>query len=185
MQYLESSTKLLSFVVVIVQLLSPSNSLWLHELQASLCFTVSQSLLRFMSIESALPFNHLILCLRLLLLLSIFPSFRLFSNELAVCISGQSSGASSLSSGFPMNIQGWFPLGLTGLISLQPKGLSRILSSTTIWKHQFFGIHASLWPNSHIHMTTGKSIALTICTFVIKVVSLLFITLSKSFSSKE
>ena len=50
----------------------------------------------------------------------------------------------------PMNIQGWFPLGLTGLILL-PKGLSRVFSSTTIWKHQFFGAQPSLWSSSHIH----------------------------------
>ena len=52
---------------------------------------------------------------------------------------------------FPMNIQGWFPLGLTGLISLQSKGLSRVFYSTTIWKHQFFSAPLSLRPNSHIH----------------------------------
>ena len=50
-----------------------------------------------------------------------------------------------------MNIQGWFPLGLTGLISLLSKGLSRVFSSTTIWKHQFFGAQPSLWSNSHTH----------------------------------
>ena len=51
----------------------------------------------------------------------------------------------------PMNIQDWFSLGLTGLISLQSKGLSRVFSSTTVWKHQFFGVQPSLWSNSHIH----------------------------------
>ena len=51
---------------------------------------------------------------------------------------------------FPVNIQGWFPLGLVGLISLLSKGLSRVFSSTTIWKHQFFGAQPSLWSNSHI-----------------------------------
>ena len=50
----------------------------------------------------------------------------------------------------PMNIQGWFPLGLTGLISLQSKGILRVFSSTTIWKHQFFSAQPSLWSNSHI-----------------------------------
>ena len=64
-------------------------------------------------------------------------------------LGGQSIGASA--SVFPMNIKDWFPLGLTGLISLQPKGLSRILSSTIIWKHQFFSVQPSLWPGSHIH----------------------------------
>ena len=79
-----------------------------------------------------------------------------------------------------MNIQGWSPLGLTGLISLQSKGLSRVLSSTTVWKHQFFGAHSSLWSNSHIwYMTTGKTIALTRRTLVGKIMSLLFNMLSR------
>ena len=64
---------------------------------------------------------------------------------------GQSIGASALASVLPMNIQGWFPLVLTGLISLMSKGLSRVFSSTTVWKHQLFGIQPSLWSSSHIH----------------------------------
>ena len=63
---------------------------------------------------------------------------------------GQSVRASTSTSVLPMNIQGWFPLGLTGLISLQSKGLSRVFSSTTVQKHQFFGTQPSLWSNSHI-----------------------------------
>ena len=51
----------------------------------------------------------------------------------------------------PVNIQCWFPLGVTGLISLQSKGLSRVFSSTTVWKHPFFSVQPSLWSNSHIH----------------------------------
>ena len=62
-----------------------------------------------------------------------------------------SIGASASVSVSPVNIQGWFPLGLMGLISLLSKGLSRIFSSTTIWKHQFFSIQPSSWSNSHIH----------------------------------
>ena len=69
-----------------------------------------------------------------------FPVSQLFP------LGGQSTGASVL----PMNIQDWFPLGLTGLISLQSKGLSRIFSNTTAWKHQFFGAQPSLGSNSHI-----------------------------------
>ena len=72
-----------------------------------------------------------------------FPVSRLFQSD------GQSIGASS--SVLLMNIQGWFPLRLTGLISLLSKGLSRIFSSTTIWKYQFFSAQPSLWSNSHIH----------------------------------
>ena len=81
---------------------------------------------------------------------------------------GQSIGASASASVLPMNIQDWFPLGLTGLISLQSKGLSRIFSNTTVQKHQFFGSQPSLCmiQLSHSYMTTGKTIALTRRTFV-------------------
>ena len=64
---------------------------------------------------------------------------------------GQIIGASASAAVLPMNIQDWFPLRVTGLISLQFKGLSRVFSSTTIWKHQFFGIQPALWSDSHIH----------------------------------
>jgi len=93
-------------------------------------------------------------------------------------LGGQSIGASDSASVLLMNIQGWFPLGLTGLISLPSKGLSRVFSSTTVWKHQFFGTQPSLQLKlSHPYMTTGKTITLTIWTFVGKVMSLLFNTL--------
>ena len=120
-------------------------------IQASLSFTISQSLLKLTSIELVMPSNHLILCRSLLLLPSIFPSIRVFSNELALRIRGWSTGVSASASVLPMNIQGWFSLGLTGLISLQYKGLSRVFTSTTIWKHQFFCVQPSLWSISHIH----------------------------------
>ena len=68
-----------------------------------------------------------------------FPMSQLFTSG------GQSIGASASASVLPMNIQGWFPLGLTGLISLLSKGLSRIFSSTTVRKHQFFSTQPSLW----------------------------------------
>ena len=114
----------------------------------------------------------------LLLLHSTFPSIRVFSNESALRICGQSMGASA--SVLPVNIQGWFPLGLTGLISLLPKRLSKIFSSTTDWKYQFFGTQPFLWSNSHIHTwLLEKPIALTIWTFVGKVMSLLFNILSR------
>ena len=90
-------------------------------------------------------------------------------------------GASASASVLPINIQGWFPLGLTGLISLLSKGLSRVFSSTTVWKHQFFGAQCSLWFNSHFQIwLLEKTIALAIQTFVGKLVSLLFKTLSLS-----
>ena len=126
-----------------------------------------------------MPSSHLILWRPLLLLPSIFPSIRVFSNESV----GQSIGASASASVLPMKIQDWFPLGLTGWISLQSKGLSRVFSNTTVQKHQFFGIQFSLWSKSHIHtwpyITTGKTIDLTRWTFVSKVMSLFFNMLSK------
>ena len=127
-----------------------------------------------MSIELVMPSNHLILCHPLLLLPSIFLSIRVFSNESVLSSGGQSIGASV--SVLPMNIQDWFPLGLTGLISLQSKGLSRVFSNITVQKHQFFGTQLSSYflHISHPYMTTGKTIALTRCTFVSKVMSLLF-----------
>ena len=80
---------------------------------------------------------------------------------------GQSIGASASASVLPMNSQDWFLLGLTGLISLQSKGLSGVFSTTTVQKHQFFGPQISLWSNSHIHtLLLGKAIALTRWTFV-------------------
>ena len=73
-----------------------------------------------------------------------FPMSQFFASD------GQSIGVSASVSVLPVNIQGWFPLGLIGLMSLQFKGLSRVLSSTTVWKHQFFSAQSSLWSNSHI-----------------------------------
>ena len=67
-----------------------------------------------------------------------------------VCCIHQMTKASASASVFPMNILGWFPLGLTALISLLSEGLWRVFSSTTVWKHQFFSIQPSLWSNSHI-----------------------------------
>ena len=90
---------------------------------------------------------------------------------------GQSIGASA--SFLPMNTQDWSPLGWTGWISVLSKGLSRVFSTITVQKHQFFGAQHSLRFNSHLYMTTGKTIALTIWIFVGKVTSLLFNTLSR------
>ena len=96
----------------------------------------------------------------------LFTAFHSFSH--------QSIGASASASVLPINEHsGLFPLGLTGLISLLSKGLSRVFSSTTVQKYQFFGAQPS-WSGSHLYMTTGKAIDLTIQTFVGKVMSLLF-----------
>ena len=89
---------------------------------------------------------------------------------------GQSIGASASTSVLPMNTQDWSPLGWTGWISLQSKGLSRVFSKTIVQKQQFFSTQPSLWSNSHI--TTGKPVVLTRWTFVGKVMSLLFNMLS-------
>ena len=107
---------------------------WTAALQAFLFFTISQNLLKFMSIESVMLYNHLILCHPFLVLPSVFPSIRvsqLFASG------GQSIGASALASvlQYWMSIQSWFPLGLTDLISLLSKGPSRVFSSTTVQKH--------------------------------------------------
>ena len=124
---------------VVVQLLT---HVWLcNSMDAaghsSLFLTISQSLPKFMATELLVMLsNHLILC-HSLLLLSIFPSIRIFSYDMSrLFTSGsQSIGASASASVLPMSTQGWFPLGLTGLISFQSKGLSRVFSSTTVWKH--------------------------------------------------
>ena len=132
-------------VVAIVQSLS---CVWLFATlkiaahQASLFITNSQSLLKRMSFESVMPSNHLILCRPLLLPPSIFLSIRVISNESVLHISWPTYSASA--SPLTINIQDWFPLEVTGLISLQWKGLSRVFSNTTVQKHQFFSAHLSL-----------------------------------------
>ena len=119
--------------------------------QASLSITNSWDLLKPISIESLMPSNHLILCHPLLLLPSIFPSIRIFSNKSVLCIRWPSIGTSASALVLAMNIQDWFPLRLTGLISLLSKGLTRFFSNTTVQKHQFFSAQLSLWSNSNIH----------------------------------
>ena len=91
-----------------------------------------------------------ILCHPLLFLPSIFPCIRSFPVSQIFSSGGQSIGVSTSASVLPMNIQDWFPLGQTGLISLQSKRLLRISSSATIWKHWLFSTQPSLWSNSHI-----------------------------------
>ena len=131
--------------------LSDSATPWTSACQASFSFTNSWSLLKLMSVESVMPSNHLILCRPLLLLPSIFPSIRAFSNESALHIRWPNIGVSASASVLPMNIQDWFPLGLTGWIFLESKGLSRVFSNTTVQKHQIFGVQLSLWSYFHIH----------------------------------
>ena len=127
-----------------------------------------------------MPSHHLILCSPLLLQPSIFPSIRVFSNESALLIRWPNYWSFSFKSVLSRNIQDWSPLEWTGWISLQSKGLSRVFSNTTVQKHPFFG-HSAFFivQLSHPYVTTGKTIALTIWTFVSKVISLLFNMLSR------
>ena len=127
-------------------------------------FTVFWSLLRFICIESVMLSSHFIFCHRLLLS-SVFPCIRVFSNESALCIRWPEYWSFSLTLVLPVNSQGWFPLGLTSLIFLLSSGFSGIFSSTSIWKHQFFGAPPSLWSNSNIcTWLLKKTIVLTIRT---------------------
>ena len=107
---------------------------WTAACQASLSFTISWSLLKLMSTELVMPSKRVIpfSCLHSFPASGSFPASWLFTSG------GPSIGASALASVLPMNIQGWFPLGLTGLISFQSKGLSRVFSSTTVWKHKLY-----------------------------------------------
>ena len=123
---------------------------WTVAQQASLSFTISRSLLKVTSAELVMPSNHLILFWPLLYLPQSFPVSETFLMNWLFASGSQSIGYSPLASVLPMDIQGWFTLGLTGLISLLSKGLSRIFSSITIWKHQFFSTQPSLWSKSHI-----------------------------------
>ena len=137
-----------------VQSLSRVHSLWPHELQhtrppcpsptpgvhpdscpsSRWCHPVISS--------SVIPFSS---CPQFLPASESFPMSQLFASG------GQSIGVSALPSVLPMNTQDWFPLGWTGWISLQSKGLSRVFSNTTVQKHQFFGAQLSSQSNSHIH----------------------------------
>ena len=108
---------------------------WTANWQASLSITNSRSLLKLTSVELVMMSNHLILCRHLLLLPSIFLSIRVFSNESVFPSGVQSIGVTASASVLPVNIQDSFPLALTGLISLQSKGLSRVFSNILVQKH--------------------------------------------------
>ena len=144
----------MNFTFVVVQSLScislfatSQTAAW----QASLPFTISQSLLKFISIEKMMPSNHLILCSTLLLMPSIFPSIRVFLNEFALCI----RWAWNWSFSFSMSPSKWYSglisLGFTGVIFLLSRGFSKVFSSTTIQKHQFFGAQSFLLSSSYIN----------------------------------
>ena len=154
--------------------------------QAPLNSTIFRSLLKFMSVELVMPSNYLLLCHPLLLLPSTFPASGSFPVSWLFTSGGQSIGASASASVLSMNIEDWFPLELTGWISLQSKGLSRGSwdSQGTLQHHNskasilqrspFFTVQLS-----YPYMTPGNTIALTVWTFVDKVMSLLFNMLSR------
>ena len=116
-----------------------------------LSFIISQSLLKLMSIKSVMPSNHLILCHPFLLPPSIFPSIKVFSNESALSIKWPEYWSFGFNISPSNEYSRLFQLGLTGLISLQSKGLSRVFINTTVQKHWFLGPQSFLWSSSHIH----------------------------------
>ena len=130
------------FFAILVQLLRHvwffATPNWTASHQDSLSFTISQSLIKFTSIDLVMLSNRLILCHPLSSCPQSFPTSGSFPVSQVFQLGGQSIGASASASVLPTNIQGWFPLELTGLISLLSKGLARVFSST-VWKHQLLG----------------------------------------------
>ena len=138
---------MLKYIVSVVQLLSHVQLFatpWTTALQVSLSFTMSQTFLKLMSIESVIHPTISSSAALFSSCLHCFPASRSFPMSWLFASGGQSTGASASASVLPMNIQGQFPFELTGLISLQSKGLSRVFSSTEIQKRQFFGTQPSL-----------------------------------------
>ena len=147
--------------------------------QASLSFTISWSLLKFMSIESVMPSNYLSSITPFSSCLQYFPASGSFPMNQLFTSGGQSIGASASASVLPMNIQCWFPLGLTRLISFAVQGTLKSLlqhhssKASILWPSAFFIVQLlQVW-------ITGKTIALTRRTFVAKVMHLLFNMLSR------
>ena len=140
-------------VIIVVQLLSHVwlfATPWSEACQASLSFTISQSLFKLMSLKLMRPSNHLVLCCPLLLPPSIFPQIRVFSNESVLRIRWPKYWSFSSASVLPMNIQGWFPLELTGLI-VQSTGFSRVFSTTPEFKSINSLVLSLLYDATHIH----------------------------------
>ena len=138
-------------IVVIVQSLSHVWDLvtpWTAACQDSLSFTISWNLLGFMSLELMMPSNHLILCCPLLLLHSIFPSIRVFSNDSALRIMWPKYWSFLFSNSPSNEYSGLIFFRIDGSIFMLSMGLSIVFSSTTIGTHQFFGAQSSLWSNS-------------------------------------
>ena len=162
------------YVVIGVQLLS---HIWLFATpwttahQAFLSFIISWSLLKLMSIELVMPSNHLVLCCPLLLLPSIFPSIRVFSNELALCIRWPKYWSFNISPSNEYSGLISFRIDWFYLFAVQGKTLKSLLQyhsskASILWCSVFFMVQLS-----HPYMTTGKILALTRWTFVVKVMS--------------
>ena len=130
---------------------------WIAARQASLSITNSRSSLRVASIKSVMPSSHLILRRPLLLLPPITPSIKVFSNESTLCMRWPKYWSFSFNISPSNEHEDWSPLGWSGWISLQSKGLSRVFSNTTVQKHQFFGTQLSSQSNSHIHTWPWKN----------------------------
>ena len=140
--------------VVIIQSLSPvwlTATSWTAACQASLSFGISRSLLKLMSFELVMPSNHLLLCCPLLLLPSIFPSIRVFSNESALYIRQPEYWSCSFSISSSNEYPGLISFGIDWFELLAIQGLSRVFSRIPIQKHQFCSARPSLWSNFHIH----------------------------------
>ena len=130
---------------------SDSETPWTAAHQASLSITNSWSLLKLMSIKLAMPSNHLILCRPLLLLPSIFPSIRVFSNESTLHMRWPKYWSFSFSISPFSEYSGLLSFRMDWFDCLVSEGFSRVFSNTTVQKHQFFSTQPSLWSNSHIH----------------------------------
>ena len=148
-------------IVVAVQLLSHVQFFvtpWTAACQASPSFTISQSLLKLMTIKSVMLFNHLILCCPLLLLPSIFSSIRVFSNELALCIRWPKYWTFSFSISPSNEYSGLISFRIDWFDFLAVQGTLKEFFSSTIQKHQFFSTQPSFTVQlSHPYMTTGKT----------------------------
>ena len=163
--------------VIVVQSLS---HVWLFEtpwtatLQAFLSFTISWSLLKLMSIESVMPYNHLVLCHLLLLLPSIFPSIRVFPNELALHIRWANCWEFQLQHQSSQWISGLISFRIDWFDLLAVQGTLKSLFQHNSSKASILqcSVFFMVQP-SHLYMTTGKTIALTRQTFIGKVMSLL------------
>ena len=128
-----------------------SATTWTAARQSFLSITNFLSLLKFMSITLVMPSNHLILCGPLLVLPSSFPSIQIFCNESVFYIRWPEGCIFSFSISLSNEYSGLISSGLSGMITWQPNGLSRVFSNTTVQKHQCFRVQPSLWSNSHIH----------------------------------